>query len=218
MASCGGDGTVKLWEVTERSAYGSDSQRDPNLIVERDETTERAESYTSIYAAGKIVADATLKNGIRVALMNSGRDKYAVAIGEAQRTALTIADDQLNVMSSNGTLLFKYDVTSGACVYDRTGGAAAPWTDGREAGATSASVDPNLDRGGSAAAGSAFGGSEFELERGGGGGYQSFERHGKSLARERLGATGHTLRFVRFDEDTLYILFDRADEPTVVIK
>ncbi len=221
MASCGGDGTVKLWEVTERSAYSSEGMLDPNLIIERDEGQDRAESYTSVYASGKVIAEAELKNGIKIGLLQSARDKYSVGVGESQRTALTIAGDQLNVMSGNSTLLLKYDISTGAVVYDRTDGASAPWAEARDVG-SDASLDPNLERASNLAAGAGFGApAEFEFERAGGpvgGGYQSFEKLGRSLASERIGSSGHAFRFVRFDEDTLYVLFNRDEEPTVVIK
>ncbi len=213
MASCGGDGTVKIWEVTDKAAYSTASSFDPELEIEH-EDIHRAEVVSSVYAAGKVIAESTLKSGLRVALLASARDKYSIAIGDGQRTAVTVAGDQLNVISGTGTVLLKYDIAQNEIVYDRTEGASAPWGDERETDASRA-VDPNLENyGGSSIAGA---GMQFDLERTAGGGYQSFERHGRSLARERM-MSGHTLRVVQFDADTIYVLFDQNDEPTVILR
>ncbi|MCC6743100.1 MAG: PilT/PilU family type 4a pilus ATPase [Acidobacteria bacterium] len=213
MASCGGDGTVKIWEVTDKAAYSSSSSFDPELEIEHEETS-RPEVVSSVYAAGKIVAESSLKSGIRIALLASARDKFSIAVGESQRTCVTIAGDQVNVISGTGTVLLKYDLTQSTIVYDRTDGASAPWSDEGDREPARA-MDPNLENFGGGGSGGL--GVPFELERAAGGGYQSFERHGRSLARERM-MSGHTLRLVQFDADTVYVLFDQSEEPTVVLR
>jgi twitching motility protein PilT len=219
MASCGGDGTVKIWEATERSAYAASADaRDPGLEIEHEDAGSRAEVYSSLYAAGKVIAETSLKNGIKITL-HSARDKYTIAVGESQRTVVTVTGEGFTVTSGTGTALLRYDLGAGAVTFDRTDGAAAPWAEERD-GATEAAFDPNLERTAAAAAGSALNEMEFEIERAGGGAsaYQSFERLGKSLARERIGASGRVLRLVHFDADTVYVLFDQAEEPTIVLK
>ena len=217
MSSCGGDGTVKVWEVSERAAYAVTADRDPDLIIEREADRPVVEASTSIYAAGKEVAKATLKNGIGVTMLQASVDKYALSVGATQRTAVTVAGDQVSVFGATGVLLLKYDVTKNEVAFDRTDGAAAPWSDGRDA---ATALDPRLERGDSGSA-RAFGGDlELELERSSGTAtrYEAFEQHGRVLAREQIGSTGHSLRLVQFDENTLYLLFDTAEEPTVVLK
>ena len=214
MASCGGDGTVKIWEVTDKAAYSTTSSFDPELEIEH-EDAHRPEVVSSVYAAGKIIAESTLKGGLRVALLASARDKYSLAIGDGQRTAVTVAGDQVNVISGTGTVLLKYDIAKNEIVYDRTEGASAPWADEKDSTAVR-TVDPNLENFG-AGGGSGGLGMQFDLERTAGGGYQSFERHGRSLARERM-MSGHTLRVVQFDADTIYVLFDQNDEPTIIVR
>ena len=219
MSSCGGDGTVKVWEVSAHAAYAAAAERDPNLIIEREDDGPVVEAAASLYAAGKEIARATLKNGLGVALLQAAAEKYSLAVGATNRTALTVAGSQVSVFGATGVLLLKYDVAKNEIAFDRTEGAAAPWSDGSDDGP--ATLDPRLERGDSGSA-RAFGGDlELELERSSGPAttrYEAFERHGRLLARERLGASGHTLRFVQFDENTLYLLFDSAEEPTVVLR
>ncbi len=220
MASCGGDGTLKIWQVTERSAYAASSDtKDPDLEIEYDDASSRADSVVSAYAAGKKIAESTLKNGIRIALMQSALDKYSIAVGDAQRTAATITGDHVSVMSGSASLLFTYGLMRGTVIFDRTEGAAAPWNEEKDF-SSAVAADPNLENATGADLTAAFG-SDFELERHNAPSalrYESFEKLGKSLAKEPIGSSGRLLRMVQFDADTVYLLFDQLEEPTVVFK
>jgi twitching motility protein PilT len=134
-----------------------------------------------------------------------------------------ISGDMLTVLSGEGAQLFTLNLASHSVEYDRTGGAAAPWADRHDAttGGMLDELEPDSSRievGAGPGFGERFG--ELELERPDtveSRRYQSFEKHGQSLARERT-SSGRLFRLVRFDADTLYLLFRDQDEPTVVLR
>lgn len=220
MASCGGDGTVKIWQVTDRSAYSA-SGLDPGLEIEHEGAERTSPAYSSVYAAGKTIATTVTKGGLKVAMMQSGGDKFAFAVGENQRPVMSVGSDELTVYNGVSVPQLRLNLATMSVTFDRTDGGAAPWETDRQDSSTG-SLDPNFENN----AGRSFassGGMELEIERGdglGGGGnrYQAFEKHGEALARERLGSSGRYVRFVRFDSNTLYVLLDANEDPTAVFR
>lgn len=214
MATCGGDGAVKIWEVTEKAAYASAP------AVELEFELEKAPSsvgYSSSYAAGKSLAQCTLKSGLKVSLLQATADKHSLALGEPARTAVSVAGAELTVFNGQGVPQFKLDLATQSVTYDRTEGSAAPWNgDGDLPSPLRAESEPQP----APVAAAAGPGAEFELElsstpapnR-----YQAFEKLGEVVLRERT-QSGRLIRLVRFDGDTLYLLFDEREEPTVIVR
>ncbi|HLG15262.1 MAG TPA: PilT/PilU family type 4a pilus ATPase [Blastocatellia bacterium] len=219
MASCGGDGAVKIWEVKDKEAYAVAATRDPELEIEFEE--EKRQAGASSYAVGQSLFQCVLASGLKLSLLKVNNQKDALGIGEPPRTAAGFSGDELSVVSGDEVPLLKLDLTTHSVTYDRTEGAATPW-DGESQAATAAGSGSALERetvdaGATARAGF---GDEFEIERNNGaasGQYKSFEKHGELLIRDRI-ASGHMIRLVRFDANTLYVLFDDRDDPTLVLK
>jgi twitching motility protein PilT len=217
MASCGGDGAVKIWELKDKEAYSA--LRDPNLEIEMED--EKRQVGVSSYAVGQSLFECVLKGGLKLSFLKVNGQKDALGAGEPPRVAASFTDDELSVISGDGITLLKLDLASFSVTYDRTEGAAIPWESESQAapapGTGSALEREPDDVGGTARA--AFG-DEFEIERTdgtGSGQYKSFEKHGELLMRDRI-ASGHLIRLVRFDANTLYVLFDERDDPTLLLK
>jgi twitching motility protein PilT len=212
LVSSGGDGAVKIWEVSREAAYSTQRETDLDIIIE--ETPQRSRGYSSPYAAGEALAEATLKSGVKVRLLQSGRDRHVIAVADPPRSVASITESELTVLSNDGVPLLKMDLKDLSVTYDRTEGASAPWgTDGDsepEARATAAAaqtqsrqseVSPEFELSG-----------EVASTR-----YQAFEQFGEALARVKTDG-GRLIRLVRFDADTLYVLFDEQQFPTLIIK
>jgi len=217
MASCGGDGAVKMWEVNDREAYSA--MRDPDLEIEMED--EKRQAGVSSYAAGQSLFQCELKGGLKLSFLKVNDKKDALGAGEPPRVAASFTGDELSVISGDGVTLLKLDLASFLVTYDRTEGAAVPWESESQAapapGTGSALEREPDDAGGTA--GAALG-DEFEIERTdstASGQYKTFEKHGELLIRDRI-ASGHLIRLVRFDANTLYVLFDDRDDPTLLLK
>jgi twitching motility protein PilT len=216
MASCGGDGAVKFWEVKDKETYST--ARDPDLEIEM-EDEKRGVGVS--YAAGQSLFECVLTEGLKLSFLRVNSQKDVLGAGEPPRVAASFAGDELSVISGDGVTLLTLDLATLSVTYDRTEGAAVPWDSESQAapapGTGSALEREPDDAGGTASA--AFG-DEFEIERTGGpasGQYKSFEKHGELLVRDRI-ASGHLIRLVRFDANTLYVLFDDRDDPTLLLK
>jgi len=217
MASCGGDGAVKIWELKDKEAYSA--VRDPNLEIEMED--EKRQVGVSSYAVGQSLFECVLKGGIKLSFLKVNSQKDALGAGEPPRVAASFTGDELSVISGDGITLLNLDLASFSVTYDRTEGAAVPWESESQAapvpGTGSALEREPDDLSGTARA--AFG-DEMEIERTdntGSGQYKSFEKHGELLMRDRI-ASGHLIRLVRFDANTLYVLFDERDDPTLLLK
>jgi len=217
MASCGGDGAVKIWELKDKEAYSA--MRDPNLEIEMED--EKRQVGVSSYAVGQSLFECVLKGGLKLSFLKVNSQKDALGTGEPPRVAASFTGDELSVISGDGITLLNLDLASFSVTYDRTEGAAVPWESESQAapvpGTGSALERDQDDLGGTA--GAAFG-DEMEIERTdntGSGQYKSFEKHGELLMRDRI-ASGHLIRLVRFDANTLYVLFDERDDPTLLLK
>jgi twitching motility protein PilT len=221
MASCGGDGTVKIWEVTEKSAYASASSLDPGLEIEHEDTGRASLAYSSTYTAGKPVAEGTLKSGPTITLVQSGGDRVAFTAGDSTKPVVTITPNEVTVLGGPGLPYLTLAVDTLTVTFDKTDGAAAPLA-GEKHEAEAGGADPNLEieRGGNEPVAGATQGLEIELETAAAPDrrYQAFERHGQALAREPIGRSGHIVRFVRFDTNTLYALLDQHEHPTLVFR
>jgi twitching motility protein PilT len=217
MASCGGDGAVKIWELKDKEAYSA--MRDPNLEIEMED--EKRQIGVSSYAVGQSLFECVLTGGLKLSFLKVNDQKDALGAGEPPRVAASFTGDELSVISGDGVTLLKLDLASFSVTYDRTEGAAVPWESESQAapvpGTGSALEREPDDVDGTASA--AFG-DEFEIERTdttASGQYKSFEKHGELLMRDRI-ASGHLIRLVRFDANTLYVLFDDRDDPTLLLK
>ncbi len=217
MASCGGDGAVKIWAVKDKEAYSA--VRDPDLEIEVED--EKRQVGVSSYAVGESLFHCELTDGLKLTFLKVNNQKDALGAGEPPRVAASFTGDELSIISGDGITLLKLDLASFSVTYDRTEGAAAPWESESQAdpdpGTGSALEREPDDSGGTA---SAAPGDEFEIERTdstASGQYKSFEKHGELLIRDRI-ASGHLIRLVRFDANTLYVLFDDRDDPTLLLK
>jgi twitching motility protein PilT len=217
MASCGGDGAVKIWELKDKEAYSA--LRDPNLEIEIED--EKRQVGVSSYAVGQSLFECVLKGGLKLSFLKVNSQKDALGAGEPPRVAASFTGEELSVINGDGVKLLDLDLTSFLVTYDRTEGAAVPWESESQAapvpGTGSALEREPNHAGGTTSA--AFG-DEFEIERTdgtGSGQYKSFEKHGELLMRDRI-ASGHLIRLVRFDANTLYVLFDDRDDPTLLLK
>lgn len=216
MASCGGDGAVKIWEVKDKEAYSA--TRDPDLEIEMED--EKRQVGVSSYAVGQSLFQCELTDGLKLSFLRVNDQKDVLGSGEPPRVAASFTGDELSVISGNGVTLLKLDLASFSVTYDRTEGAAVPWEGESKAGpapGTGSALEREPDDAGGTA-GAAFG-DEFEIERTESTAsvqYKS-EKHGELLIRDRI-ASGHLIRLVRFDPNTLYVLFDDRDDPTLLLK
>ena len=212
LISASGDGSVKIWEVSREAAYST--QRETNLDIIIEEGPQRGAGYSSPYSAGETLAETSQKTGLKVRLLQSGRDRHAIAVSDPPRSVAAISGSELTVLSNEGVPLLKMDLKNQAVTYDRTEGGAAPW--GNETDPEPALAAAAADAPVQAAQPSVS--PEFELSgdvrstR-----YQAFEQFGESLARVKTDS-GRSIRLVRFDADTLYVLFDELRFPTLILK
>ncbi len=203
--------------LKDKEAYSA--VRDPNLEIEMED--EKRQVGVSSYAVGQSLFECVLKGGIKLSFLKVNSQKDALGAGEPPRVAASFTGDELSVISGDGITLLNLDLASFSVTYDRTEGAAVPWESESQAapvpGTGSALEREPDDLSGTARA--AFG-DEMEIERTdntGSGQYKSFEKHGELLMRDRI-ASGHLIRLVRFDANTLYVLFDERDDPTLLLK
>ncbi|HEU4391059.1 MAG TPA: PilT/PilU family type 4a pilus ATPase, partial [Blastocatellia bacterium] len=212
LISSSGDGAVKIWEVSREAAYSNQREADLDIIIE--EGPQRGGGYSSPYSAGETLAETSLKAGLKVRLLQSGRDRHAIAVSDPPKSAATIAGSELTVLSNDAVPLLKMDLGNQSVTYDRTEGGAAPW--GSEADPETVAVEAAVAAPVQSAQASMS--AEFELSgdvrstR-----YQAFEQFGEALARVKT-ESGRTIRLVRFDADTLYVLFDEQQFPTLILK
>ena len=218
LASCGGDGAVKIWDVKDKETCSA-AMRDPDLEIEMED--DKRHLGVSSFAVGESLFQCELKDGLNLSFLRVNNQKDVLGTGEPPRVVASFTGHELSIISVNGVTLLKLDLESFSVTYDHANGAAVPWESESHAPAASATGsalerEPE-DAGGTA--GAAFG-DEFEIERTDSttsGQYKSFERHGELLIRDRI-ASGHLIRLVRFDPNTIYVLFDDRDQPTLILK
>jgi twitching motility protein PilT len=218
IASCGGDGTVKIWNLVAKGAYAEAGSQDPDLEIEHEDTPSRAGGYSSAYSAGQSLLVHTLSSGLKLSLLRMSGGKVALGAGEPPRTA-AVAGNQLEIISGNGLPLLTLDLSTHKVIHDSTEGSAAPF-EGETTDASQAAAGGPAKAGGDAPAARPLSGLSNEIERSSSAAsnaYGDFDEHGELLARERL-ESGHVVRAVRFDANTLYILFDERSDPTIVVK
>jgi twitching motility protein PilT len=220
VASCGGDGSVKIWELKYAETY-STATRDPDLEIETEDDKRQVGGPS--YAVGESLFQCELKDGLKLSFLRVNNQKDVIGTGEPPRVAASFTGDELSVISGDGVTLLKLDLASFLVTYDRTEGAAVPWESESQAAAAPAPVTGSaLEREPvhvGAKAGAAFG-DAFEIERtesATSGPYKSFEKHGELMIRDRI-ASGHLIRLVRFDPNTLYVLFNDREDPTLLLK
>ncbi|HYM00482.1 MAG TPA: WD40 repeat domain-containing protein, partial [Blastocatellia bacterium] len=214
MASCGGEGTVKLWDVSQQERVSNKAMTDPGLEIEVERVEAGRGSYSSNYASGKSLFSTTLSGGARISVLQGAGGKHSICAGEPPRAFAIITTDHMTIVGGDGASLLTYDLGTALIAYDSTGGAAKPFSEERSpAGAAT----PTAARVPGAHTG--FTG-QLDVERATDASqsrYKAFEKHGELLFTAYT-ISNSAIRLVKFDDDTIYVLFGNAEQPAMVVK